>query len=54
MTNYEKIQNMSIEELADILDHNGCCYMCAYYLEHCKNRDCKQGLLKYLQQEAEE
>lgn len=21
MTNYEKIQNMSIEELADILDH---------------------------------
>lgn len=55
MTNYEKIRSMSIEEMAVFLKRNLiACNLCEY-VKSCTGMDleCEQGVLKYLQQEAE-
>ena len=49
MTNFEKIKNMSVEELARII--NSCEY-CAY--DNCGWLPCEQGITKYLNQEVDE
>lgn len=50
MTNYDKIRNMTIEEMATLLQHLVICNMC-------KNDDCSQscndGIKQWLESEAE-
>lgn len=50
MNNYEKIKQMSIEELATVFQHINIC-------DVCKNEDCSQscndGIVKWLQAESE-
>ena len=58
MTNYERIRNMSLEEMADFLrkNHSACCY-CAYSDKRCiANKDmlCKGGICEYLESEVKE
>ena len=55
MTNFERIKAMSIEELAE--NFYGDCRYCAYRWEDCicnENMNCCNGLLKWLNSEAEE
>ena len=57
MTNFEKIKNMSIEEMFDFFKNKYRCEFCAL-LNHCgctweRDEGCKNGLHKYLRQEAE-
>ena len=57
MTNYEKIKNMSIEEMAEFIDSPTVdCERCAYYKNgKClSDDDCKVGIQKWLESEAEE
>lgn len=56
MTNYEKIKQMSIDEMAEFLDglfiH---CITCAFkFRDDCKNADCVLGHKQWLESEAEE
>ena len=52
MKNIEKIRNMSAEELAEFLENSRCC---AYNdTDRCDNRSCDEGIVKWLEQEAEE
>ena len=51
MKNIEKIRNMSAEELAEFLENSRCC---AYNdTDRCDNRSCDEGIVKWLEQEAE-
>lgn len=60
MTNYERIKNMSIEEMAEMLDFCKCKDFCIYAkTDDCieKNgaiRNCEIGVMKYLESEVEE
>lgn len=57
MTNYEKIKAMSVEEMANLLDY-GECHCCIYYNENgpsrCDMHECIEGVIKWLESEAEE
>lgn len=52
MTNYEKIKEMSIDEMAALLERE--CYLCVCYHEpgNC-SLSCKEGVKKWLEAEAE-
>lgn len=55
MTNYERIKHMSVDELADFLCDNECCYMCAFCDRLCKvDEECHEGISEWLKQEVEE
>lgn len=59
-TNYEKIKNMTVEEMAETLDAH-IVYRCLHCFYHYKNKgkpcdpwtNCKNGYLKWLQSESE-
>jgi len=54
-TNYEKIKNMSIEELANFLDSNLNAYFCPQPANCIKcGGDCEQRLIEWLQQETKD
>ena len=52
MTNGDRIRQMSNEELANALGNN--CDWCTYEDKICTNRDCKVGILEYIEQEYKE
>lgn len=51
MTNYEKIKQMSVQELARLLNDDGICSCCAYQVLDCD--DCLKGHIEWLESEAE-
>lgn len=59
-TNYEKIKNMTVDEIAELLDIH-IAYRCLHCSYHYKNKgerctilsDCKKGYLQWLQSESE-
>ena len=51
MTNYERIKNMTIHEIVDLIIHNYRCRKCAYY-NRCCNGECEQGIKEWLESEA--
>lgn len=57
MTNYEKIRNMSIEEMAKFLYNltggNERCQLCAFKTPDC-GAYCGKGFLEYLRKETSE
>ena len=55
ITNYERIKNMSIDEMAEYLSNRaGCCY-CVYEFTECNSAvGCIQGITQWLSQEVEE
>lgn len=56
MTNFEKIKQMSVEELAKFIEETssgGSCDFCVYS-DNCPNVDCKIGIKWWLKSEAEE
>lgn len=53
MNNYQKIKNMTIDEIVQLLE--GDCFRCAYCnLDDCWEQDCDNGHKLWLQQESEE
>lgn len=55
MTNYEKIKNMSIDEMADFIDNDNCCACCIYAYKGCSlSKDCRNGIRQWLESEAEQ
>ena len=57
MTNYEKIKQMSVEELAEFLNDTGCGWCsfthgCSY--PECGDECCKIGIRTFLESEVEE
>lgn len=55
MTNFEKIKNMSIEEMVKFFDANSSCDMCFNNYAVCSSRrKCVEGIKKYLESEVEE
>lgn len=52
-TNFDRIKDMTIEELAEFISTPRCQY-CVYKDEPCDIADCKDGLRQYLESEAEE
>lgn len=55
MTNFEKIKNMSVEEMAEWLqeDINGC-FCCIYGRDFTCPNTCLYGISKWLESEVEE
>lgn len=54
MTNYEKIKQISLENLAVAINNNcfDVCNYCIYAKENiqvCKNKDCIEGITKWLE-----
>ena len=55
MTNYEKIKNMSIEEMAEFLDENMVCEFCERKEENiCTGWNCREYIIRGLESEAED
>lgn len=56
MTNYEKIKNMSAEEMAIFINDTAPCQVCAFENEKCvfENRRCYGGIKKWLESECDE
>lgn len=54
MTNYERIKNMSISELAHFLNHPSPCKKCSYYQRDCLTENCDDGITLWLLQEAKQ
>lgn len=52
-TNYKKIKNMSIDEMAKWLGKNICNY-CVYQKKNCNYLQCKDGIKQWLLAESEE
>lgn len=59
MNNYEKIKNMSIDEMAEFLRNQGCDNSCVYYAEYDRiyenlecNGKCTDGIKQWLQEES--
>lgn len=48
ITNREKLNAMSNEELFTLLD----CQCCIYNGQHCIGKECKEGILKWLESEV--
>lgn len=54
MTNAERIRAMDDEELAEFLARKSpCTHFCNYIGKTCQGVSCKQGILEWLQSEAE-
>jgi len=56
-TNYERIKNMTVEEMTELLASSTCCDFCRYAYSHeymCDIAGCKSGTYKWLQAESEE
>ena len=54
MTNLDRIKNMTLDEMAELLGTKAC-ECCAYRsLPPCGFKSCKDGIKKWLEQEAEE
>lgn len=61
MTNYEKIQSMSVEEMAKEFEKNSCdhCIRCYKYtneycsMENINIKHCCEGIKQWLEQEAD-
>lgn len=55
MTNYERIKNMSVEEMVDFLESvDVCCDLCTrQYEEVCLTPDCKYRIKQWLESEVE-
>lgn len=55
MTNYKRIKQMSVEEMADFLNYTDCCYMCVFCDQLCKvDEECREGISEWLKREVEE
>lgn len=54
MNNYERIKNMNIDEVAELISTGNVCYQCAYEDENCTNKSCREGHKKWLQSEVRE
>ena len=58
MTNYEKIKNMSAEEMAIFINDTVPCQVCAFENESCVFeymwRRCYEGIKKWLESEGED
>ena len=56
MNKYERIKNMSIDEMEEFFNGVKSCHLCIYSwgLDECSNSDCKAGILKWLLAESEE
>ena len=59
MNNFEKIKQMSVDEMAEFLcKHHDCARLCAFYedINSCLEvyKDCKEGIKQYLLQEVED
>lgn len=53
MTNYEKIKNMTVEEMEQFIEHTMPCGCCIYVDdEHCECLKCKEGITAWLKQEV--
>lgn len=52
MTNYERIKNMSIDEMAELIS-KGECYCCKQTTDQfCGEMACEQGVKQWLESEA--
>ena len=55
MTNLDRIKNMTHDEMAVLLFDTAACKKCAYYrTPQCGVKDCRDGIKKWLEQEAAE
>ena len=57
MTNLDRIKNMTANELAKLFDDIGhdCSKICSYFdTDMCHSENCKDGIKKWLEQEATE
>ena len=52
MTRYERIKNMTIEEMVTYLNRMENCEFCVYE-DICENHDCDDGIKKFLEIEVE-
>ena len=55
MTNYERIKNMSVEEMAGNLlsGQTYCPYLSFLEMEHCEVKNCYECIKQYLESEVE-
>lgn len=55
MKNYEKFRGMSVEELAEWINHKCTCDMCAFYGANCAAdfTKCQEGITGWLNEEAD-
>lgn len=57
MTNYEKIKNMSVEEMAEFIlnqqHHVLCNDVCSYGLHKCEGYSCNEGVKQWLESEVQ-
>lgn len=53
-TNYDRIRNMSVEELAYVLESPPCCNCELYEGQNCDNTPCTQGVRQWLETEVTE
>lgn len=54
MTNFERIKNMTVEEMAEKLAENTACGFCKLLTDAtCDNTPCRQGIMQYLESEVE-
>ena len=56
MTNFERIKNMTVEEVVDFLNENCGCGVCAFYNgeDEChEERTCREGMELWLEGECE-
>ena len=55
MTNYEKIKQMTVEEMADFIILKDDCECCHYADDDaCDKFECRDGIKAWLEQEADE
>lgn len=54
MTNYEKIQDMTVDEMRGFFESISPCCCCVYADDGCTARECRKGIKKWLEQEVEE
>lgn len=52
MNNYERIKQMSIDEMAQSLS-NTACNLCVYIDVNCEGKRCKDSIKQWLQAESE-
>lgn len=55
LTQYERIKQMSVEEMAEKLAENTACGFCKLLTDAtCDNTPCRQGIIQYFESEVEE
>lgn len=57
MNNFERIKNMTVDEMVKFLDEGFSCYECELYFrdffKECKNENCLKACKQWLLQECE-